>query len=183
MTTDTDSTLALVDDTGDGALPFDPDALPFDLEEFPMDASSVDHPRAVDDAGRPVKTYPYRGASIWLAPFATPEVLLEGAAALQGDGASRATALPRIRRGISMCVAGHNLRDPRTGEYYPQFWGNPDAISDLPMETLYDIIGLIQNGELADDRKNGYSGGRGGTTTRPSTAKRTRATNGAQGRR
>lgn len=165
-------------DTGQtaDALPFDPDAFPFSLEEFQMDDASVD-----GRDGEP--TYPYRGASVWLVPFPAPTSMIEGALALQGEGKQQATALPLLREGIAACVAGHTLRNPRTGEYYDQFWRNPDALSDVPPETLYDLISIIQNGEISAARKKGLSNGRAGTTTRLSTARKTSASTDGHGRR
>lgn len=169
MTTDDDDTADVVTRyTGAaGDLPFSFDDFPFDLEEFPMDDASVEG----RDGG---KTYPYVGASVWLAPFQAPLSLVEGGAATRGNPEAQARALPMLREGISQCVAGHTLIDPRTGEYYPQFWRNPDALLALPSETMYDLISLIMNGELSESRKKDVSSGRAGTTTRRSTGRRTR---------
>lgn len=167
--------IAVVRDTTDD-LPFDPDAFDFELEEFPMDDASVS-----DRSGD--KAYPYIGASVWLAPFPAPSALIEGGASLAGADAARAVALPMLRHGISECVAGHTLRNPRTGDYYPQFWRQPDALSDLPAETLFDLVSIIQNGELSETRKNASSGGRAGTSTRQSTGRKTGPTPTARVRR
>lgn len=156
-----------VEPSGDGDLPFSFDDFDFDLEEFLLDDASV-------EGRNGVKTYPYVGMSVWLAPFQAPMSLVEGGAAARGNAESAAKALPLIRDGISQCVAGHNIIDPRTGEYYPQFWRNPDALLGVPVETMYDLVSLIMNGELSETRKKESSNGRAGTTTRRSTARRTR---------
>lgn len=151
---------------GGSDLPFSFDDFDFDLEEFAMDDATVE--------GRGgAKMHPWVGMSVWLAPFQAPLSLVEGGAATRGDAASQARAMPMLRDGLSLCIAGHNLIDPRTGEYFPQFWRNPDALLGLPAETIYDLLSLVMNGELSETRKKGSLNGRGGTTTRRSTGRKT----------
>lgn len=157
-------------------LPFSPDDFAFDLEEVAFDDSSI-----TDRHG--AKSYPYGGCSVWLTPFAAPASMIEGATALQGGPAEQAVAIPLIRKGIAACVAGHNLVNPATGEFFPQFWRNPDALQDVPVETLFDLWSIVVNGELAATRGKGSSNGRAGTTTRASTGTRTGGTSAGRARR
>lgn len=147
-------------------MPFSLDGLPFGTESYDMSACPV------ETRGR--TSYPYEGAAVWLAEIPTPMSITEGATGLSSkDGRLQSEGLAKCRQGIAHVVVGHTMTDPATGEYYPQFWGNADAVSALPAEAVFYIISYITTGEAPEDRPNGSTRGRPGTSTRRSTATKT----------
>lgn len=149
--------------------------LPFNLADFPFQTERYDMSScAVETRGK--TTYPYEGAAVWLAEIPTPMCITEGAAGLSSrDGRLQSEGLAKCRQGVAQLVAGHTLLDPATGEYYPQVWGNADAVGLWPAEAIFHVISLITTGEAPEDRPNGSTRGPRGTSTRKSTGQKTSA--------
>lgn len=150
----------------DSTLPFDLTAFTFTAERYDMSACAVET--------RGQSTFPYEGAAVWLANIPTPICITEGGTGLASkDSRLQSEGLSKCRDGIAQVVVGHTLINPATGEYYAQFWQNPDAVSALPAEALFHLVALITTGEAPEARPNASTRGPRGTSTPRSTQTKT----------
>ena len=142
--------------------------LPWEPERYDMVGCAVPRRDGSED-------FPFDGMSVWLSPY-TPASLTEAGSGFTASGGNRmADAFVRLRKGLSQVVAAHDLMDPNTGELYPQWWHDPEALEDVPSQVLFYVWSLAISGEPPEDRPKGSSRGRRGTSTRATTARRSKS--------
>lgn len=119
--------------------------------------------------------YPFEGMSVWLSPY-TPSSLNEAGMQFTASGGNRmGDAFRQLREGLAKVVVYHDIVDPSEAEPYAQWWHNPDAMLDAPSQLLFHVWSLVITGEAPGERPKGSPRGRGGTSTRASTARRSRS--------
>lgn len=142
--------------------------LPWEPERYDMDGCGITLRDGSD-------VYPFEGQSVWLSPY-TPTSLTEAGMGFTASGSDRmADSFAMLRRGLSKVVAYHDLTDPNTGEPFEQWWQNADALDDVPSPVLFYVWNLAVTGEPPDARPKGSSRGSRGTSTRNTTARRSRS--------
>jgi len=142
--------------------------LPWEPERYAMDGCAVPRRDGSED-------FPYAGQSVWLSPY-TPASLTEAGSGFTASGGDRmADAFVRLRKGLSQVVAAHDLVDPNTGDEYPQWWRDPEALEDVPSQVLFYVWSLAISGEPPDARPKGSTSGSRGKSTRSSTARRSKS--------
>lgn len=139
--------------------------LPYEPERYDMSGCAVPLRGGAEE-------FPYEGQSVWLSPY-TPASLTEAGAGFTATGGDRMSgAFKRLRKGLSQVVCAHDLVDPNTGQEYPQWWGDPEALEDVPSQVLFYVWSLAISGEPPDERPKGSRRGSRGSSTRRSTARR-----------
>jgi len=142
--------------------------LPWEPERYDMDRCAI----TLRDGST---EHPFEGQSVWLSPY-TPASLTEAGMGFAASGGDRmAASFERLRQGLAQVVAYHDLVDPATGEPYDQWWHEPEALTDAPSEVLFYVWNLALTGEPADERPKGSTSGSRGTSTRRSTARRSKS--------
>jgi len=142
--------------------------LPFDPERYDM-SDCILETRAGDE------TTPFEDQSVWLTPYTPTSVTEAGTGFAASSADMMAVSFERLRRGLSQVVVYHDLTDPNTGEPLPQWWRDPDAVEEAPSPVLFYAWSLAVSGEPPTARPKGSKRGRRGTSTRSSTARRSRS--------